>query len=97
MSDKPESVACYFWDKSSDAGRSPNSKCGKEASGFVRKAHDNRLCPLCDSCKETFQRAEKEMDPKVKKSIPGHGAFTEVALSPESIAEFQAQPAKKTT
>jgi hypothetical protein len=89
-----ETVHCHFWDPNAGAGRNPNSKCEGEAKGFVRKTHDNRLCPLCASCKETFVRAQKEMDEKVRDSIPGHGAFTDVDLSPETIEEFKKQPQK---
>jgi hypothetical protein len=91
-----KSLSCHFWDQTSGAGKNPNSKCEGEAKGFVRKSHDNRLCPLCGPCKETFKRAQTEMDEKVKESIPGHGAFTDVELSDASIAEFRAQPPKKT-
>lgn len=88
-------VHCHFWDPSSGAGRNPNSKCQGEAQGFVRVKHSGRLCPLCEPCKETFTRAQKDMDETVKKSIPGAGEYEEIALSPESIAEFKKQPAKK--
>ncbi len=90
-----EKIYCHFYDVASGAGRNPNSKCAGDAAGFVRKEHDKRLCPLCSSCKETFQRAQKEMDDKVKESIPGHGAFVDVELSEESIAEFRAQVPKE--
>jgi hypothetical protein len=91
-----ETVHCHFFDVQAGAGRNPNSKCEGEAKGFIRKDHDKRLCPLCASCLGTFTRAQKEMDEKVKESIPGHGAFTEVPLSDESVQEFRAQAPKKT-
>ena len=93
MSDQ---VSCHFWDSTAAAGKNPNSKCQGPATGFIRKAHDKRLYPLCDSCKETFKRATADMDPKVKESIPGHGGFEEVALSPASLEEFSKQVPKKT-
>jgi hypothetical protein len=96
MTDSTETVVkCHFFDVSSGQGRNPNSKCEGDAKAFVRKSHDKRLCPLCSSCKETFARAQKEMDEKVKESIPGHGAFEDVDLSPESIAEFHNQKPKE--
>jgi hypothetical protein len=88
------SVSCYFWDKTSETPRNPNNKCQGDASGFVRIKHSGRLCPLCSSCKETFTRAQSEMKDDVKSSIPGKGEFEEVALSPESVSEYAAQPAK---
>jgi hypothetical protein len=90
-----KSLPCHFWDPTAEAGRNPNSKCQGKASGFIRKAHDKRLCPLCDTCKETFVRATKEMDEKVREGTPGGGTFEEVALSPASLKEFSDQPAKK--
>ena len=89
-----DKVSCHFWDATAGAGKNPNTKCQGDATGFVRKSHDNRLCPLCDSCKGTFKQAQETMDPKVKESIPGHGEFADVALSDESILEFKNQPAK---
>lgn len=90
-----ETVHCHFWDPTAGAGKNPNSKCEGQAKSFVRKKHDGRLCPLCPSCKETFVRAQKEMNDEVKQSIPGHGEFDEVELSDATIAEFQGQPARK--
>ncbi len=89
------SLTCHFWDPTAGAGKNPNRTCQGEAKGFIRKTHDSRLCPLCDSCKETFVKARGEMNDEVKKSIPGAGEFVDVAISPESIAEYKAQPAKQ--
>jgi hypothetical protein len=90
-----DKTTCHFWDPSSGAGRNPNSKCEGEAKGFVRVKHSGRLCPLCGACQDTFVRAQKDMNDDVKNSIPGHGEFEEVALSPESIEEFRKQAPKK--
>lgn len=97
MTEAEKIPSCHFWDPSSNAGRNPNSKCAGKAEGFVRKTHDKRLCPLCPSCRETFARAQKEMDEKVKESIPGHGAFEDVEMTDESVAEFTAQAPKAKT
>ena len=86
---------CHFWDAQAEAGKNPNKTCQGQATQFIRKNHDKRLCPLCPSCKETFVRARAEMTDEVKKSIPGAGEFTDVTISPESIAEYRAQPSKK--
>ena len=87
-------VHCHFWDPSSGAGRNPNSKCEGDAKGFVRVKHSGRLCPLCANCKETFVRAQHEMNEEVKTSIPGHGEFEEVALE-AGLDEWRKQPPKK--
>lgn len=91
----PNAVNCHFWDPTSGAGKNPNRTCQGEAKTFIRKSHDKRLCPLCPSCKETFVKARQEMNEEVKKSIPGAGEFVDVEISPESIAEYQAQPKKQ--
>ena len=92
MTDK--TTPCHFWDSTSGAGRNPNHRCQGDATGFVRKSHDNRLCPLCDACKGTFKQAQETMYPKVKESIPGHGSFSDVELTEESITEFKNQAPK---
>lgn len=90
-----DTVNCHFFDSASDTGKNPNSKCQGKATGFIRKSHDKRLCPLCDACKETFVRATKDMDEKVKESIPGATAFEDVAMSDEACDEFKKQGPKK--
>jgi hypothetical protein len=90
----PNAVHCHFWDQSAGGGRNIHSKCEGEAKGFVRVKHTGRLCPLCAPCKDTFVRAQSEMNPEVKKTIPGLGEYEEVSLS-DGTDEFKKQPAKK--
>jgi hypothetical protein len=87
-----KSTPCHFWDHS--VGTAKNSKCQGDATVFVRKKYDGRLCPLCASCHETFENAQKLMNENIRESIPGHGEFATVALSDEAVAEFLAQAPK---
>jgi hypothetical protein len=94
MTTDSDKTHCHFWDPSAGAGKNPNSKCEGDAKSFVRVKHTGRLCPLCGPCKDVFSRAQSEMSPEVKKSIPGQGEFSEVSLE-DGAAEFRKQPVKK--
>jgi len=88
-----DKVSCHF--SNSGASLTSHAQCQGDATSFIRKSHDNRLCPLCDYCRGTFVKAQETMDPKVKESLPGQVVFTDVPLSDASIAEFEAQPKKE--
>ena len=88
-------IFCHFYDPSSGAGKNPNRTCQGKATGFIRKTHDKRLCPLCPSCKDNFVKARQEMSEEVKKSIPGAGEFSDVEITPETVEEYKAQTKKQ--
>ena len=89
------SVDCHFWSAKGSSTKSEGSKCGHEASTFVRVKQTGRLCPLCTECLGVFQAAkaavEKMPEKETGAAIKGDYELVSVA---DGQAEFAVQKPK---